>query len=191
VKSPITFQAIGSVNLLDALAKAGGLDERAGGEIIVTRPNGDSGQSVQRIPVKALLEGGDATLNLKLVGGEQVRVPVVGTVVVYGNVRESGVFPVQESGITTVMTALAQAKGLGQYQPKMVYIYRTDDQGVRHEIPVDMKDIKNRKVADVVLQPRDVLYVPENDRARITASTLDRLAGFGTSTATGAIIYKR
>lgn len=191
VKNPVIFQAIGSVTLLDAIAKAGGFDPQAGGEIIITRPNGDAGQSVQRVPVKLLLEGGDSTLNLKLSGGEQIRVPVMGTIVVSGNVRESGVFPVQDTGTTTVMTAIAQAKGLGDFQPKMVYIYRLDEQGVRHEIPVDIKAIKDRKTADVILQPKDLLYVPDNRRAKITASTLDRLAGFGSSTATGAIIYKR
>lgn len=191
VRSPTIFQAIGSVSLLDAIARAGGLDPTAGGEIIVTRPNGDAGQSVQRVPVKLLLEGGDPTLNLRLTGGEQIRVPVVGTIVVTGNVRESGIFPVQDNGTSTVMTAIAQAKGLGQYRPKVIYIYRMDDQGVRHEIPVDMKQLSARKIPDVVLQAKDVVYVPENDRARITASALDRIAGFGSTAASGALIYRR
>src|ERR1039457_2225873 len=71
VKLPIIFQAIGSVSLLDAIARHGGLvPDQAGAEIIVTKPNGDTGvQSVQRIPVKALLAAQDPTLNLKLTGG--------------------------------------------------------------------------------------------------------------------------
>ena len=37
VKLPLTFQAVGVVTLLDALAKAGGLNDLAGTEILVTR----------------------------------------------------------------------------------------------------------------------------------------------------------
>jgi hypothetical protein len=37
VKLPLTFQAVGVVTLLDALAKAGGLTELAGSEILVSR----------------------------------------------------------------------------------------------------------------------------------------------------------
>lgn len=37
VKTPVTFQASGEVNLLDALARAGGLAEDAGPEILVSK----------------------------------------------------------------------------------------------------------------------------------------------------------
>ncbi len=190
VKTPTIFQAIGTVNLLDAIAKAGGLANEAGGDIIITRPNGELEQSVQRIPVKPLIEGSDATLNVKLTGGEQIRVPLVGTVVVTGNVKESGVFPVQDSGTTTVMTAIAQAKGLGDYAPKMVYIYRNDAQGVRHEIEVDLSAIKKRRKEDVILQAKDVLYVPDNRRAKLTDQMINVLSGVGASSAT-AMVYTR
>jgi polysaccharide biosynthesis/export protein len=189
VKTPTTFQAIGNVNLLDALAKGGGLAPEAGGEIIITRPNGTTGvQSTQRIPVRSLIDGSDPQLNVKLTGGEEIRVPVAGMIVVSGNVKESGVFPVQDGGTTTVMTAIAQAKGLGDFQPKMVYIFRPDEQGTRHEIAVDLKAIKQRKIADVVLQPKDLLYVPDNNRAKNWNQVLTTLVPLGTA-ATSASIY--
>jgi protein involved in polysaccharide export with SLBB domain len=106
-------------------------------------------------------------------------------------VKESGVFPVQDSGTTTVMTAIAQAKGLGDFQPSKVYIYRNDEQGVRHEIEVDLKSIKKRKSPDVTLQARDILYVPDNTRKKAASDWLDRLAGFGSTTATGVLVYRR
>jgi len=189
VKTPVIFQAVGTVRLLDALAKSGGLDDKAGGEIIITRPNGSTGvQSTQRIPVKALLDGSDPALNVLLTGGEEIRVPVSGMIVVSGNVKESGVFPVQEGGTTTVLTAIAQAKGLGDFQPKMVYIFRPDEQGTRHEIPVDLKAIKQRTQPDVILQPKDLLYVPDNNRAKTWNQILTTVVPLG-SAATSAGIY--
>ncbi|MES1260321.1 MAG: SLBB domain-containing protein, partial [Acidobacteriota bacterium] len=191
VKTPTVFQAIGSVSLLDAIAKGGGLAPEAGGEIIITRPNGNTGvQSMQRVPVKALYEGSDPQLNVKLTGGEEIRVPPAGTVVVSGNVKESGIFPVQDTGTTTVLTAIAQAKGLGDFVPKMAYIYRPDDQGTRHEIPVELKAIRARKLPDVVLQPKDLLYVPDNNGAKARATAIQVMTGVGASSVS-AIIYTR
>lgn len=192
VKTPTVFQAIGVVRLLDALAKGGGLAPEAGGEIIVTRPNGNTGvQSTQRIPVKLLLDGSDPQLNVVLTGGEEIRVPVAGMVVVSGNVKESGVFPVQDGGTTTVLTAIAQAKGLGEFQPAWVYIFRPDEQGIRHEIPVDLKSIRLRKSPDVVLLPKDLLYVPDNGRAKTWDQVLKTVVPLGSAVASAGIYLLR
>jgi polysaccharide export outer membrane protein len=191
VKSPVVFQAVGKVRLLDALARAGGLGPDAGGDIVVTRPNGDTGvQSITRIPVKALIDGSDPQLNLTLIGDEEIRVPTAGKVVVSGNVRDPGVFPVQETGTTTVLTALAQAKGLADFQPATIYIYRPDEQGVTHEIPVDLKSIMQRKKPDVVLQAKDVLHVPLNSGAKARDKAVGILTGTGSSAATALIYVK-
>lgn len=191
VKMPTIFQAIGTVSLLEAIAKAGGPADNAGGEVIVTRANGEAGQSVQRIPIKSLNDGSDPSLNVKLQGGDQVRVPIVGTVVVAGNVHQSGIFPVQESGTTTVITAIAQAQGLGDYHPPKVYIYRADELGVKHEIEVNLTEILKRKKPDVTLQAKDILYVPDNNGKKNLNLWLDRAAGVGTGAATAGLAYRR
>jgi len=192
VKNPTIFQAIGDVNLLDALAKAGGISDTttAGGELIITRPNGSTGESIQRIPVRALIEGTDPALNVKLTGGEQIRVPVAATIIVSGNVVESGVFPVQDSGKSTVLTAIGQAKGLGMYRPTKAYIFRADATGTKHEIEVPLKAILTRKKPDVELQARDLLYIPNNRRGEINAQLITILSGVGASTAS-ALVYTR
>ena len=78
VRNPITFQAAGSVTLLDALTRAGGLGADAGPEILVSRmQHGEDGKTttrVQRIPVRGLIDAADPEMNLKLVGGEEIRV---------------------------------------------------------------------------------------------------------------------
>jgi polysaccharide export outer membrane protein len=192
VKNPTVFQAIGTVNLLEALAKAGGTADNAGGELIITRPNGDTGvQFSQRIPIRALIDGSDPNLNVKLTGGELIRVPVIGTVVVTGNVHASGVFPVQDSGTTTVLTAIAQAQGFGDFKPPKVYIYRPDEQGIKHEIPIDIKSILARKAPDVTLQARDVLYVPDNNLKKNISTWADRLSGVGTGAASIGLAYHK
>src|SRR5436190_21014293 len=84
VRKPLTFQAVGPVTLLDAIARAEGLSADAGPEILVSRPGPDpseeAGRLVQRISVKALMMASDPTLNLKLAGGEEIRIPEIGRV---------------------------------------------------------------------------------------------------------------
>jgi polysaccharide export outer membrane protein len=193
VKVPIIFQAIGNVTVLDAISRAGGLADTAGPVIIVTRPNGSpDSQSVQRIPVKALISGADPALNIKLTGGEEIRVPVVENIVVQGSVAHPGVFPVLDPiSINTVSSAIAQAQGLIQYADHKAFIYRVDDQGVKHTIKVPLWDILQNKKPDMILQARDTLYVPDSPRRRITQNTINSLTGVGASATTAAIYVAR
>src|ERR1035438_402569 len=193
VKTPTIFQAIGGVTLLDALARAGGLvADQHGDEIIVTKPNGDTNtQSIQRIPIKALLSGSDPELNLKLTGGEQVRVPDVGKIIVSGSVTHPGPYPVLDSAANTVMTAIAQAGGTIQYYSHTAYIYRPDDKGAMHEITVDLGKIQARKKPDITLQAKDILYVPDSSGRRITQTTINSLTGVGAGAVTASIYVLR
>jgi polysaccharide biosynthesis/export protein len=194
VKRPITFQAVGPVNLLDALTKAEGLTQDAGPEILVTKPrpasDADATGLVQRIPVKGLIDQADPLLNIRLYGGEEIRVPPAGKVYIVGNVKKSGSFPVQDGNGTTVLKAIALCEGLLPYANKEAYIYRRESgKNGGSEIPVELSRILDRKAPDVELQANDILYIPDNKGRRLTAQTLDRLAGFSASTASGLLIW--
>jgi polysaccharide export outer membrane protein len=196
VRNPITFQAEGPVTLLDALTRAGGLSPDAGPEILVSyMQNGEDGAPaalVQRISVKGLIDRADPDMNLKLSGGEEIRVPEVAKVYVVGNVRRPGAFPVQSSSETTVLQILALAEGLAPFATKRAYIYRQDAAtGSKHEIAIELNKILNRKAPDVPLQPEDVFYIPDNTGRRITVNALERIAGFGSSTASGVLVWRR
>jgi hypothetical protein len=39
------------------------------------------------------------------------------------------------------------------------------------------------------LQAKDILYIPDNTGRRVTANVLEKLAGFGSSTASGVLIW--
>ncbi len=194
VRNPVIFQAVGKVTLLDALNRAGGLladtTGVTGSEIVVTRPNGASGPPlVQRIPAKALYAGTDPELNIELIGGEDIRVPEVGKLVVTGNVTQPGVYPVLDPiEMNTVKSAIGQARGLAQYWGTTGYIYRMDEKGATHEIAIPLRNIMDRKAPDVTLQAHDVLYVPDSSGRRITQETVTMLMGLGPAF-TNALIY--
>lgn len=193
VKKPLTFQAEAPVTLLHALARAEGLSADAGREILVTRtaPRSEPGAPplVQRISVKALIDGADAASNVKLTGGEEVRVPEAGRIYVVGNVKKPGAFLLQDNSQSTVLKALAMAEGLMPYAGNQAYIYRVEGgAGGKSEIPVEMRKILDRKAGDVALLPNDILYVTDNKGRRVSMTLLEKLGIFGAGI-TSALIY--
>src|SRR5438067_13655531 len=116
VKTPLTFQASSPVTLLEAITRAGGLSNETGPEILISKtqpgPNGEQTSLIQRVPVKSLIDGADPDANIKLTGGEEIRVPEAGKVYIMGNVKKPGAFAVQDGAETSVMRMLAVAEGL-------------------------------------------------------------------------------
>ena len=189
VKMPVTFQAVGAVTLLDALARAGGLNDLAGAEILVTRDKPTGEKDVERVSVKRLLNEADPAVNFVLHGGEEIRVPEAGKIFVVGNVRKPGAFLVRDGTENSVLKLVALAEGLAPFHLKTAYVYRPDATGARQEIAVDLDKILDRKAPDVPVQVNDLLYIPDNKGKRLAAGVIDKLAGFGSSTASGLIVW--
>ncbi|HEY4364078.1 MAG TPA: polysaccharide biosynthesis/export family protein [Bryobacteraceae bacterium] len=194
VRLPLTFRVYEKTSLLEALTRAQGLGPDAGTEVLVTRPPKQPGDPplLQRVPVKGLIDGADPDLNLVLEGGEEVRVPAVGRIFVMGNVKKPGAFALENNAGMTVLKALALAEGLAPFPTKQAYIYRHADSApgdAAKEVPVELQKILARKSPDVALDANDILYVPDNRSARLTAETLEKAIGFGAATASGVLIY--
>jgi polysaccharide export outer membrane protein len=189
VRNPVTFQATGSVTLLEAISQAGGLTENAGPEILVSQKPSDNDPKdallVRRIPAHALIGAADPSLNLILQGGEVVRIPEAGKFYVLGNVHRPGAFSITDGSESTVLKALALSEGQDHFTANVAYIYRSEiDKNGRHEIPIELKKIMNRKAPDVALLPNDILYVPEATGRKATLTALDRMSGIGATVGT-------
>ena len=193
VKRPVTFQAQGVVTLLDAIARAEGLAENAGSEILVSmKQSGESGGMrtlVQRVPIQSLIDAADPEMNLRLNGGEEIRVPEAGRIYVVGNVHKPGAYQIQGRSETTVLKALALSEGLLPYAASVAYIYRREAVGERNEIPIHLKDIIRRKSDDVTLLADDVLYIPDHTGKRAAVKTLQTLTSFGVGTLSGILVW--
>jgi polysaccharide export outer membrane protein len=187
VRHPLVFQAVGKVTLLDALARAEGVNSDAGPEVLVTHPDGAG--AADRINLKKLLDGQEAALNIPLSGGEDVRVPEARKIYVVGNVKRPGAFPVRDGSENTVLKLLAMAEGVAPYARKEAFIYRPAGDGQpRLEIPVELKKLLSRKAPDVPVYADDILYIPDATGKRIGVTTLEKIAMYG-SGAAAAVIY--
>jgi polysaccharide biosynthesis/export protein len=193
VRHPLTFQVYEKTTLLEALTHAEGVSPEAGGEILVTRPsrNPQDVPTLERVPLKGLIEQGDPSLNLVLEGGEEIRVSQLGRVFVLGNVKRPGAFRLEDSLGLSVMKALALAEGLAPFSTKEAYIYRRADAlpgSLPKETAIPLRKILDRHSPDVQLEANDILYVPDNRSGHTAAAVIEKAVSFGLGTASGALI---
>ena len=185
VKMPLVFQADGPITLLEALARAQGLSEIAGSEVLVSQPQmGPDDKPItltRRIPVKSLINDADPAYNVKLTGGEEVRVPEVGRIYVVGNVKTPGAFPAKNVTDTTVLQMIALAGGLSPYYMKEAHIYRQEGNGPKNEIPVPLEKIMQTKGAGCSPNcQRHSVRIPDNKTfRRLTLGTIEKAVGVG------------
>ena len=86
-------------------------------------------------------------------------------IVVTGNVRQPGVYPVDPSRQATVLGALAQSGGVTAKAGRFGFIYRADERGATRQISFELRDIVSGKQPDIPLEARDVLYIPDGESA--------------------------
>jgi len=142
---------------------------------------------VQRVSVKALIDAADPELNLKLEGGEEIRVPDAGKIYVVGNVRKPGAFAIKDSAETSIMRLLALSEGLLPYSGKQAFIYRKEASGGKNEIPIDLERIIQRKSPDVSLVANDVLYIPDRTGRRNIMNVIEKSLPMGAAIASALI----
>jgi hypothetical protein len=88
------------------------------------------------------------------------------------------------------MKVIALSEGLLPFYSHQAFIYRREPgKCARDEIPVDINDIMRHKSPDLQMEANDILYIPDNHGKRLAAETLERIAGFGSSTASGLLIF--
>lgn len=193
VRAPLVFQAERPTTLLEAIAKAQGMREDAGNEILISEtqqePDGKPVVLTHRIKVRALMDNADPESNVVLTGGEEIRVPEVSKIYVVGNVTKPGAFPVQDGSDTTVLQMLALAEGLSPFHSKQAFIYRPDSSGNKNEISIPLDKIMKRQAQDVVLSANDILYIPDNTGKRLRTAALEKILTFGNAGA-AALVYR-
>lgn len=167
VNKPGAFRLKGELRVLEALAFAGGLTEKAGVErAYVVR------ERTTRLPVDlaALLTRGEERHNLRLQPGDVLFVPedLENRVYVLGDVNRPGVFPLRHA--PTVLAAITQAGGVNlRNQPNEALVLRRNNGAgaatngnAAERIRVDLPALLRGDVSkDLQLRPGDVVFVPQ------------------------------
>lgn len=143
---------------------------------------------VENINLKRLLDSNDSPMNVLVHPGDVVKVSRAGIVYVVGEVNKPGGFVLQNNESISILQALALAQGTTHTSAiGRTRIIRTDAAtGKRMEINVNLGKIFSGKRPDVMLEPKDVVFVP-NSSAK---SVLYKGSAAALQTAAGVAIYK-
>lgn len=165
VRSPGTYEMLGDKTLLEMISMAGGLDKDLGSDIIVFRR--DENGNTARLPVdlERLVYDADPSLNLTIAPGDIIYVPTIEKVRIFvsGAVKNPDLYEVPRSEPVTVLKAVTLAGGTtDRAAEKRVQIFRTDEDGNRVVLEVNLRKIKRGKAEDPILQKDDVVLVPES-----------------------------
>jgi polysaccharide export outer membrane protein len=165
VKRPGSYEMLGRKTLLEMLSMAGGLDKDLGKQIIIFRSREDG--STERIAsdLERLVYEADPALNLIIEAGDIIYVPAVERVRIFvtGAVRQPDVYEVPRDEPITVLRAVTLAGGTtDRAARKRVQVLRTDPDGNRVALEVNLRQIQRGKADDPLLQKGDIVLVPES-----------------------------
>ena len=140
------------------------------------------------INLNELMETGNVTNNIVLQAGDIVTVPHSGIVYVLGAVGRPGGFVLaNDRGHMSTLKVLALAGGLNHTaKSDRAVIVRKDTQGQQHEVAVNLKKVMQRQEEDVLLQPSDILYVPNSAGKQ----AMTRAVELGVAVGTGVALYR-
>jgi polysaccharide export outer membrane protein len=156
VTKPGLYPVLGQHRLFDLISAAGGLTEKAGKTVAITRRSQpDKPLTVQLS--KNLADNPDS--NVEVYPGDTIVVPKADIVYVVGDVGRPAGF-LMDSGNLTVLQAIALAGGTTRTAKlNSVRIIRKGPNGVA-ETPVPLKKMLEAKSPDVAMQADDILFVP-------------------------------
>src|SRR5438874_7982346 len=153
VQKPGVFELTGARSVIDMVALAGGINERAGNQVMLFRQDADGKRQTAVIDLMVLAnpsgkvtDGKDAALvNMPVQAGDVINVPQAGMYFVDGAVHKPGSYPIGRN--YTLSQALATAGGvdpeLADYSS--VSIYRRRGPTNVETIAVDLDNVMSRK----------------------------------------------
>ena len=156
VKTPGTYDYKSKQRLLDVLALAGGLTEKAGTTVQIRRMNAKEGQdNLVMVDLDRLIKQGNTALNVEINGGDVIHVPEAGTVFMAGAIRRPGSYPIKKN--MNLMEAVATAGGFQPYANKdrVIVIRAPDENGERKIVELDWDDDPNAPLTKI--NDRDVI----------------------------------
>lgn len=208
VGKPGIFEVSGQKTILDLLAMAGGFSEDAGQLLFLIRPDSNSSSPpLEETPRRAereepaiskpqtfvidledLLVKGDLTLNVPLLHGDLLNIPLSGKVYVAGEVKAPGGFPIKGKRIT-VGQAITMAGGpTPKADGPETKIFRYAGKERKKEIlSVNLDAIAKGNEEDFILKENDIVMVPKSGRKAFFTEFWEFIKGRVGSVALGTL----
>lgn len=149
--------------LVTTILRAGGLTPSADlTRVKLLRLEGGNAL-VEEVNVQAILDGNGLQSDLALSPGDVLVVPAFAPVIyVTGNVRSPGVLRLSPDEELTAYAAILRCGGFARFAKLSgVYVLRDRGSGEKVKIPVNIKQLQSGQRADVILQGKDIVVIPE------------------------------
>jgi polysaccharide biosynthesis/export protein len=193
---PTTIQVQGRTTLLQALTMAGGLAANAGTKILVSHASSKDAAGItapgqtEVIAVRNLYDHpDDKTVNVMLRGGDVVTVQRTDYVYIGGAVTKPGMLAINEVDDWTVLKALAAVGNLTKVAKKDAsVIIRKKADGTTETIPLLLSKVLKHNSADIVLQPNDLVLIPESAGLKALYAAGNSLNGVTGGVVTGLAV---
>jgi polysaccharide biosynthesis/export protein len=158
VQKPNVYPLTGPKTLVDLLAMAGGITEKAGSQVHIYRQGPEGRQSLV-IDLFALASN-RAAGNTPVQAGDVINVPQAGMFFVDGAVKKPGSYPLSRP--YTLSQALTVAGGARAELADFtgITIFRRKDPTTFDRVAVNLKEVRDGGASDPKIEANDVIYVP-------------------------------
>jgi polysaccharide biosynthesis/export protein len=181
VARPGVYPVLGEQTLFNLISAAGGLSERAGKSVTVTRR--------EKPPITVLISRNleeHPGSNIQVFPGDIIMVRRADVVYVVGEVNRPSGF-LMDSGRVSVLQAMALAGGTtSTAKLSGARIIRKGPSGLT-EVPVPLKQLLRAKADDMQMQAEDILFVPTSSRKFLAGRTAEAALQLATATSIVAI----
>ena len=183
VAKPGVYPVLGEQRLFDLISAAGGLTEKAGRSVTVTRRKQPDKPIVLEL-ARNIADSPDR--NVEIYPGDTIIVRRADIVYVVGDVARPAGF-LMDRGSLTVLQAVALAGGT-THTSKLngAKIIRKTDSGMT-ETPIELSKILHAKAADLPMQADDILFIPTSTGKLIGRRGIDTVVQMATAVSIVAI----
>ncbi len=168
VKNPGTYSLTARERVLDAISRAGGIaSDEAGKKAMIVRTLNPAAREEKKIVIdvdlRGLLKGVHQASNIHLTDQDVLYIPAAEHFYIIGQVNKPASYAMPEDEITLV-EALGMAGGFTPIAARnRTRIIRVEGGAEKIiEVQVDAITKSGKKIQDVVIQPNDVIVVPES-----------------------------
>jgi polysaccharide biosynthesis/export protein len=156
VNRPGAYPLLRLHHLADLIAVAGGLSARASNTVTITHQGDTASSEVD------LADKNEKQRSPEILAGDSIIVGQTGIIYVLGDVTRPGGFLLDRRTTLSVVQAVALAEGTTTTASvRKAQLIRATD-GVHQMIPIDLKTILKSESPDPLMQPGDILYVPQS-----------------------------
>ena len=182
VQKPGVIELTGPKTVIEVLAMAGGVTEKAGSQVHIYR-QGLNGRETHVIDVAVLsnsmglINANSAeSINMPVQPSDMINVPEAGMFFVDGAVRKPGSYPLGRRYSLT--QALATAGGVdSELNSSDISIFRRSGPGKVETLAYDLNDILAGSAADPQIHPDDVIILPISTAKYIVKRFIGQLLG--------------